>query len=195
VLARRQPVAGLERDAQRGGPAIMVATRIGIGSLTEEQIRTLRARFPYHIPAEWVSRLALREGWEAANRAYLTAERKRSAAAMTHLMGELGMDRVHSPDEALDLMELAFRVFASSEDFGGTFERLPNSTMRVEVQRCPVYQALEDANWHTVTACPSWYRRRGWLDALGVVATDSLVGEKKWGDAACAAEIHIERVA
>lgn len=173
----------------------MVATHLSMNSLTEAQIATLRERFPYQLPAEWVGRLAARDGWQAANRSYLQAEQKRSTAAMHHLMDQLGVHQVHSPDEALDLLELAFRVFANSGDFTGTIARLPGGTIRVEVQRCPVYQALEDADWHTVTACPSWYRRRGWLDALGVTATDSLLGEKKWGDIACVSEIQIKQVA
>ena len=172
----------------------MVASRLDMNSLTEEQIATLRERYPYQLPAQWVSRLAARDGWQAANLSYLEAEQKRSAAAMHHLMDELGIQRVHSPEEALDLMELAFRVFASSGDFTGTIERSPEGVLHVEVQRCPVYQALEDADWRTVTACPSWYRRRGWLDALRVSATDSLLGEKKWGDVACISEIQIQEV-
>jgi hypothetical protein len=174
---------------------IMIATRLNMDSLTEGQVAALRQRFPYQLPAEWVGRLAASDGWQAANLQFLEAERKRSTAAMRHLMDELGVERVDSREEALDLMELAFRVFTSNGDFTGTIDRAPDGVLRVEVQRCPVYQALEDAGWRTVTACPSWYRRRGWLDALGVHATDSLLGEKKWGDVACVSEIQIQQVA
>lgn len=170
------------------------AARLSMASLTEGQVQSLRERYPYQLPSEWVGRLAARSGWQEANGTYLRAEQKRAMTAMRHLMGELGVESVSTPDEALDLVECAFNVFAESKDFSGTIERLPGAMLRVEVSQCPVYEALESSKWRMVTACPSWYRRRGWLDALGVQATDSLVGEKKWGDAACAAEIQIEHV-
>lgn len=172
----------------------MTTAQLNMKSLSEEQIRTLRSRFPYQLPSEWVSRLSAHDGWRAANRIYLNAERKRSTAAMHHLMAEIGIDQVHSREEALDLIELAFRVFTSSDDFAGTIERQGGGVLHMEVQRCPVYEALEAANWQMVTACPSWYRRRGWIEALGVRGTDSLLGEKKWGDPACATEIEIQHV-
>jgi hypothetical protein len=53
---------------------------------------------------------------------------------------------------------------------------------------------MQASGWHSVTACPSTHRRRGWFDALGVDATDTIVGEQKWGDAACATEIEIRQV-
>jgi hypothetical protein len=162
--------------------------------LSDEQIRVLRSRFPYQLPSEWAARLAAHDGWRAANTIYLNAERKRASSGMRHLMAEVGVDRVRSREEALELFELAFRTFASSDDFTGRIERQPEGALRIEVERCPVYEALEAADWRGVTACPSWYRRRGWLDAMGVQATDSLLGEKKWGDSACVSEIQVQRV-
>ena len=172
----------------------MVTTALQMKPLSDQQRDDLRARFPYQLPSQWVGRLASQDGWQAANTMYLNAERKRAASAMRHLMDAVGVDQVRSVDEAMDLVELAFRVFASSDDFSGSIQRQPGGALHVEVERCPVYQALETANWQTVTACPSWYRRRGWLDALGVQATDTLLGEKKWGDAACAFEIDIKHL-
>lgn len=162
--------------------------------LTDEQVQALRQRFQYQLPTEWVARLAARDGWPQANRTYLNGERKRSGVAMRALMDEVGIERVHSREQAIDLIELAFQVFTGGADFTGTIERKADGLLWVEVQQCPVYEALEAAHWHTVTACPSWYRRRGWLDALSVQATDTLLGEKKWGDAACASEIQIQRI-
>jgi hypothetical protein len=133
----------------------MVASRFDMNSLTEEQIAALYERYAYQLPARWVSRLAACDGWQAANLSHLGAEQKRSAAAMHHLMDELGIQRVHSSGKALDLMGLAFRVFASSGDFTGTIERSPEGVLHVEIPCCPVYQTLEDPDWRTVTACPS----------------------------------------
>ena len=172
----------------------MVTERLTSKRLTEEQIEDMRARFPYQMPVEWVGKIASREGWREANTAYLTAERKRSAAAMQHLMSELGVDHPRSRAEALDLIEIAFEVFACSDDFEGTITR-DGDKLYIEVRTCPVFEAMEASGWHSVTACPSSHRRRGWFDAMGVTGTDTLLGEQKWGDLACATELEIQRVA
>lgn len=172
----------------------MVTERLTSKRLTEEQIEALRARFPYQMPDEWVGKIAAREGWREANTTYLAAERKRSAAAMQHLMAELGVDHARSREQALDLIEIAFEVFACGDDFDGTITR-DGDKLRIEVRHCPVFEAIEASDWHGVTACPSAHRRRGWFDALGVTGTDTLLGEQKWGDAACAAELEIQKVA
>lgn len=162
--------------------------------LTDAQVRELRERHPYELPRSWVTALARDRGWRDANVIYLEGERKRSAATMRHLMSEPGVKRVHSTEEARDFIELAFEVFAPDDGFSGTLERRRDGTLRVEVADCPIYEALEAAHWLTVTACPSWHRRRGWLDALGVRATGTVLGKKKWGDPACLTVIDIRRV-
>ncbi len=106
-----------------GSSAPMVTERLTSKRLTEERIEAMRARFPYQMPVEWVGKIASREGWREANSAYLAAERKRSAAAMQHLMSELGVDHPRSRAEALDLIEIAFEVFACGDDFDGTITR------------------------------------------------------------------------
>ena len=141
----------------------------------------------------WVGKLARERGWEEANVTYLAGERKRAAAAMRHLMKEFGVSRVSSEEEATDLLALAFQVFAPADGFFGALERDGNK-LRVEAVDCPIYKALEDANWHTVTACPSWHKRRGWLDALGVKASDTVLREMKWGDPACVTLIEVKRL-
>lgn len=172
----------------------MVTGRLTSNQLTEEQIEVLRARFPYQMSAEWVGKIAAREGWREANTAYLAAERKRAAAAMQRLMGELGVDHARSREQALDLIEIAFEVFACREDFDGTITR-DGDRLRIEVRRCPVFEAMEASSWHGVTACPSAHRRRGWFDALGVTGSDTLLQEQKWGDPSCSAELEIQKVA
>ena len=48
------------------------------------------------------------------NVAYLEAEKHRAAAAMRDLIREMGVERVRSREEALDLVALACEVFAPS---------------------------------------------------------------------------------
>lgn len=161
--------------------------------LAEEQVKDLRKRFPYMPSRRWVGTLARKRGWLEANVTYLEGERKRAAAAMRHLMAELGVSTVTSVEQATALLVLAFQVFAPEDGFFGSIER-NGGTVRVEAVDCPVYRALEESGWLTVTACPSWHRRRGWIDALGVQATDTVLSEMKWGDAACVSLIEVKRV-
>jgi hypothetical protein len=163
-------------------------------SLTAEQVQALRERHPYAADLSWLPDTVRADGWLTANVQFLEQERKRSAAAMLDLMGVLGVQHVASVEQAVDLLELALTVFAPPAGFSGTVTRDGPGTIRIENAECPVYRAFEDANWHTVTACPSWHRRRGWIEALGVRASDSVVGEKKWGDAACCSIIDVRGI-
>lgn len=160
-------------------------------TLTPEQVRRLRKHYPFEPDVSWIPDVVRDEGWLAANVRYLERERERSAAAMRDLMREVRVERVRSTNEVLDLIALAVEVFAPEKGFAGTASRKSDRALQISNPRCPVYQAIEDANWHGVTACPSWHRRRGWLDALGVVATDSVTAEKKWGDPTCATIIEV----
>lgn len=160
-------------------------------TVREEQVRALRKRYPYALDSSWVGRLARERGWQEANALYLRSERKRSAAAMRDLMRETGVESVRSPGEALDLIALACEVFAPDGGFTGVVTRTSDTTLLIASPRCPVYSEIEAREWLGVTACPSWHRRRGWLDALRVQASDSVLQEKKWGDAACVAAIEV----
>ena len=164
-------------------------------SLSPEQIQTLRERHPFVPDQAWVPEFVRSEGWLAANICYLERERQRSATAMRDLMGDLGVAQVQSVAEALDLIEVAVNVFAPESGFAGTVARESDHSLRITNPNCPVYQSFEDAKWLGVTACASWHRRRGWIDALEVVATDFVCGEKKWGDPACECVLEVRGVA
>jgi len=131
-------------------------------------------------------------GWLEVNRHYLQEQRDRSTHAMHELMEALGVDSVETPGEALDLFEMALRVFSPPEGYRGHTVRKGSNKLVMVNPFCPIFNALEEHNWRGVTACPSWYIRRGWLDALGVEATDFLVTEKKWGYRTCTASISVE---
>lgn len=161
--------------------------------LTNEATARLREQFPYMPSRAWVGELARKRGWQEANRTYLNGERKRAKAAMHHLMQELGVTHVSSTEQAVDLLTVAFQVFAPDEGMSLSLEREGNR-LTVESVDCPVFGALEESGWHTVTACPSWHKRRGWLDALGVGASDTVLREMKWGDPACRCVIEIRSV-
>lgn len=164
-------------------------------SLSPDQIQTLRGRHPFAADQGWIPELVREQGWLAPNIRYLEGERQRSAVAMRDLMRELGVEQVHSAGEALDLIELAVRVFTPEAGFVGTVARESDCSLRITNPNCPLYQSFEDAKWLGVTACASWHRCRGWIDALGVVVTDFVCGEKKWGDPACECVLEVRTVA
>ncbi len=163
--------------------------------LTGDQVRRLRTDHPYGEDLAWVADIVSKDGWLPANVQYLHRERERSAEAMRALMRELGVRRVTWCQGALDLIQLACGVFAPESGFPGTTTRASECELRIENERCAVYQSLEDRHWLGVTACPSWHRRRGWIDAMGVLATDTILAERKWGDPACVTMIEIKRPA
>lgn len=131
-------------------------------------------------------------GWREVNRHYLNDQRQSGERSMRALMERLGVSSVSDTGEALDLIEVALRVFAPESGYQGKTVRRGSNELWMVNRYCPVFAAIEENNGRGVTACPSWYIRRGWLDALGVDATDSVIQEKKWGAGACTAAIRIE---
>lgn len=162
--------------------------------LRDDVIRSLRSRHPYAPDTRPIIELARRRSWLEANISYLRGERRRAADAMRDLMHQVGIERVRSAAEATDLIALACRVFAPEGGFSGSLSRESDHTLRISAQPCPVYQAFERQRWCGVTACASWHRRRGWFDALGVLATDSIEAESMWGDPACVTVIDVSSV-
>lgn len=162
--------------------------------LSPEQVAALRERHPYQADLSYVSEVVEHQGWLDANTTYLETERARSEAAMRDLMREAGGERVRSAQDAYELIALAYQVFSPAEGFSGSITMRPDGAMQITVSDCPVFRALEESGWFSVTSCPSWHRRRGWLDALGVDATDSVLSDKKWGTPACVCVIDVERV-
>jgi hypothetical protein len=148
----------------------------------------LRRAFPYAQDESWILRVAQEKGWEEANRRYLGWQRDRGRLEMASLMDALDIDQVSTPKEALGLTIEAYKVFMP-EEFEGSLTPLADDRLRIEARSCPTFNKIERANWHGVTACGSWHHRRGWYDALGVEATDTLIAEKKWGEEACVAEV------
>lgn len=163
-------------------------------ALSPRQVNDLRARHPFEPDLSWAPDVVRTDGWLDANVRYLKGERERSTAAMRDLLRELGIDRPASPGHALDIFELAVEVFAPDGGFAGTLERESPTTLRVTNAHCPVFEAMERQQWHGFTACASWHRRRGWMDALGAISHDSILGERKWGDVACEAIIEVQSV-
>ncbi|MSQ42374.1 MAG: hypothetical protein EXR65_04990 [Dehalococcoidia bacterium] len=129
-----------------------------------------------------------------ANVCYLEGERLRSAEARRDLLRERGLTAPRTAEEAIDLIALAVEVFAPDEGFRGRLIQHSGSELRIVNRECPTYSLVEAQNWHGVTACASWHRRRGWFDALGVAASDSVLFERKWGDPACVCLLRVEAV-
>jgi hypothetical protein len=113
---------------------------------------------------------------------------------MGDLLSVLGIHGPRDPAEAIDLIELAFEVFAPETGFGGSLRRDPGNTLYLQNAHCPTNELMESQVGLGVTACASWHRRRGWLDALHVEASDSVYSEKRWGAPACSAVLRIHAV-
>lgn len=161
-------------------------------ALSVEAARELRMRHPYAPDQAWVPATLRSEGWEAVNVRYLNGERARATRAMRDLLNSLGIERPQSCEQAADLIALGMEVFAPEAGFTGTVTRSSPTELRMANSVCPAFAAIEQQGWLGVTACPSWHRRRGWLDALGVDATDSVLREKKWGDPACVCVLSVQ---
>ena len=163
-------------------------------SLSPDQLDALRARHVASPDQSWIPEVVRTQGWQAANTLYLKWERQRSADAMADLLAVLGIDGPRDPDEAIELLELAFEVFAPPTGFAGSLRRDPGHKLYVLNTHCPTNALMEDQHGLGVTACASWHRRRGWLDALHVEATDSVLSEQRWGSPACSALLSIQAV-
>lgn len=166
----------------------MTTATLGLGL---EQVERLRAAHPYPIAASPDVR-ASGDGWTQVNRRYLGSARAAGAAAMRDLMQEVGIARPSSVCEAADLLELAILVFTPPEGYAGVIERPRGNLILMANVDCPMFRSLEERNWQGITACSSWHTRQGWYDALGVMVSDSVLREKKWGDRACVAELRVE---
>jgi hypothetical protein len=163
-------------------------SRVPLPLLPETAAR-LRRAFPGSQDEEWVLQLAHEHGWAEANRKYLEWHHERGRQEMAALMNALGLRNTPSPRIAAELVALGYEVFMLPEGFQGSIERLTDDLIRISVSVCPVFERLEQSHWQGVTACSSWHHRQGWYDAMGVDATDSQLGEEKWGDSACVCEV------
>jgi hypothetical protein len=159
--------------------------------LAGNEVQLLRSRYLADNTAESAVVSSRIDGWLTVNRRFLEEQRALGERSMRELMDTLGITEVETAEEALDLVNFAVHVFTPGEGYQGSTVRMSSSELRIINPYCPIYAAMEERNWRGVTACPSWHMRRGWLDALNVEATDSVVAEKKWGDPACAAVIRV----
>ena len=159
--------------------------------LTPEVKAVLRRRFRGMEETRWVAELAAQRGWKEANRRYLESMREQGVQEMAALMEDLGVSGTVSTEEALELLEAALAVYLPEAEARRTTDDAGQLALLIAVRDCPTYARIERSGWHGVTACGSWHRRQGWYQALGVDALDTVVGEKKWGDIACAALVRL----
>ena len=162
-----------------------------IRPLPQETEDALRSKFGTTANSRWVLRVAAREGWREANRAYLAAMCKRGAEEMAALMEAAGAGGPPSLDDACLLLETALSLWASGTKVKRHTDKTGGTVLEIRVVNCPIYAELQKTGWHGVTACGNWHRRRGWYDALGVIAEDTLLREKKWGYGACVARVRL----
>lgn len=157
--------------------------------LAPEVKTALRRRFMETEGTRWVTELAARRGWEEANRRYLESKRAQGVREMAALMQDLGITGPVSRDDAFDLLETAVAIYLPEAVVRRTVADDGQVDLQIVVRECPTYACIERSAWHGVTVCDSWHRRQGWYQAMGVDAMDTIVGEKKWGDVACAAQV------
>ena len=162
-----------------------------IKPLSQEAEDALRIKFGTTENSRSVLRVAAREGWREANRAYLAAMRKRGAEEMAALMEAAGAGGSPSLDDACQLLETALSLWASGTAVKRHAHKTEGTVLEIRVVNCPIYAELQKTGWHGVTACGNWHRRRGWYDALGIIAEDTLLREKKWGYGACVARVRL----
>ena len=161
-------------------------------TLSNQQSQGLRHRHPFWPDYAAIIDLAHKAGWEVANRRYLQGERERAATAMRDLM-DLLVISAPADAAALDLIELASRVFTPDGNFSGTIEHDGPDRLRITCQPCPGFLRLEEHDWLGVTACSSWHRRHGWYDAMSVIVRDVIEMDMGLGDPACVAVIEVQR--
>lgn len=158
-------------------------------TLTADRVAELRREFPYQQDEDWVSDVAAASGWPEANRRFLRWHHDRGEAEMRALMDTLAVRGVGRSDVAGSLLRLAYAIFMPHDHFRGNIEALDDDRVRVVVRQCPMFEKLMDADGHGPTACGSWHHRRGWFDAMGIEADDSVYAEQTWGEPACVTEI------
>ena len=166
-----------------------------VKKLTPEARAALRRHVPQAEGTRWVTDLAAKRGWEEANRSYLESTRAQGVEEMSALMEDLGISAVASREEALELLETALAVYLPEAQVERMTDDRGEPALRIGVRECPTYAASEASGWHGVTACSFWHRRQGWYQALGIDVMDTVVGEKKWGDVACAALVQLPAAA
>ena len=165
----------------------MGATR----QLAQEALEALEDRFASAGDNRWVAGVAARDGWLAANRAYLAAMRRRGAEEMAMLMEAAGATRPVALPEAVRLLETALPLWASGTRVKPLARKNETVVLEIRVANCPIYAQLHKTGWQGVTACGNWHRRQGWYEALGLIAEDSLLKEKKWGYGACVIRVKL----
>ncbi|GAB4329385.1 MAG: hypothetical protein Kow0010_13750 [Dehalococcoidia bacterium] len=164
-------------------------TQGAVWSLSPDTARDLRQRYPYERDEAWVLESAREDGWVTANRRFLQWHRQRGAEEMAALMRALHIERVTTAAQAAALLRLAYEVFMPPESFKGEVMRVGNDRVRIVVGTCPMFEKIQRSSWRGVTACGSWHHRRGWYDAMGVDAEDTVIAEQKWGEPSCVAEV------
>ena len=163
--------------------------------LTPKAGEARRRRFSSTDGLRWVEELAARRGWEEANRSYLESMRERGFQEMSAQMEAAGVGGTVSREDAFQLLEAVLAVYLPEARAARTTDDAGDPVLTIEVQECPTFARIEQSGWHGVTACGSWHRRQGWYRALGVSVVDTVVGEKKWGDVACATLVKIPEAA
>jgi hypothetical protein len=160
-----------------------------IDTLPEAQRRLLHDEFQALQPTRWVSEIARQKDWRAANEEFLRHERGAGKTEMQHLMTALGLSPPISAETAADLTVAAVTLLLAPTSTGDFVWRVDERSVRLRICACPTLKRLEAQHGRGVTACGSWHRRKGWYEAMGIRASDSVLAESIWGDEACEALI------
>jgi len=161
--------------------------------LPQETLDALGGKFASANDNRWVVGVAARDGWLAANRAYLAAMRQRGAEEMAAIIDAAGVARPVALPEAVQLLKMALPLWACGTRVKPMACQKGSAALEIRVVNCPIYAQLQKTHWRGVTACGNWHRRQGWYDALGLIAEDTLLKEKKWGYGACVIRVKLRQ--
>lgn len=140
---------------------------------TTQEFEDLRRRFEPRAMGPDDAKRAYQLGWSRAQDAYLARERERAHEGMTALMARRGRAAPVDLDDAYDLLELAFRTFnVDGTDPGVTHRDEDGGALVLSVIGCPTQPEPRARAICSERVCPYWHRRQGWIEALGLTATD-----------------------
>ena len=163
---------------------------------TTQEFEDLRRRFAPRAMGPDDAKRAYQLGWSRAQDAYLTRERERARVGMTELMARRGQAAPVELDDAYHLLELAFRTFnAGGVEPGVTHRDEGGGALVLSVIGCPTQAEPRAQAICSERVCPYWHRRQGWIEAMGLTATDRRDPSAAGGAGGCTSVVALRAAA
>lgn len=140
---------------------------------TTQEFEDLRRRFAPRAMGPDDATRAYQVGWSRAQDAYLARERERAHEGMAELMARRGQAAPVDLDDAYELLELALRTFNADGGEPAVAHRdAEGDALVLSVIGCPTQAEPRAQAICSERVCPYWHRRQGWIEAMGLSATD-----------------------